>query len=279
MTVPLRLDPARVHVPDGAAPDIEAECRAHEQRLADCGPVDMQILGIVHIGFNEPTSSFASRTRIKTLAPRTRADNARFFAAPGDVPTHCITQGLATILQARRLVLVATGAAKAGAVAATVEGPVSSSCSRPQRRVRVMMVCLIPVHFSLWHGQLGPSESSMRGGQLGIQCHTNNNQVVEVKVTEWRVVVAGDGYRHPLLVAPCEPIGHEAFVPLIRVCVVILQNEINIVAGDLEGVPNVHGMQSITESSPRHQYSLIPACLLGDSTDDPAPRQFCHYDS
>ena len=131
MTVPLRLDPARVHVPDGAAPDIEAECRAYEQRLADCGPVDVQILGIGangHIDFNEPTSSFASRTRIKTLAPRTRADNARLFAAPGDVPTHCITQGLATILQARRLVLVATGAAKAGAVAATVEGRVSSMC-------------------------------------------------------------------------------------------------------------------------------------------------------
>ena len=131
VTVPLRLDPSRVHVPDGTAPDIEAACRAYEQRLADCGPIDVQILGIGvngHIGFNEPTSSFASRTRIKTLTPRTRADNARFFAAPEDVPTHCITQGLATILQARRLVLVATGAAKASAVAAMVEGPVCSMC-------------------------------------------------------------------------------------------------------------------------------------------------------
>ena len=81
-----------------------------------------------HIGFNEPTSSFASRTRIKTLAPRTRADNARFFAAPDEVPTHCLTQGLGTILDARELVLVAQGEGKADAVAAAVEGPVTSMC-------------------------------------------------------------------------------------------------------------------------------------------------------
>ncbi|HYP46017.1 MAG TPA: glucosamine-6-phosphate deaminase [Propionibacteriaceae bacterium] len=128
---PLGLDPSRVHVPDGTAVDVVAACAAYEQRISDVGPVDVQILGIGangHIGFNEPTSSFASRTRIKTLTPKTRSDNARFFAAADEVPTHCLTQGLATILDARQLVLVAQSERKAGAVADMVEGPLTSMC-------------------------------------------------------------------------------------------------------------------------------------------------------
>ncbi len=128
---PLGLVPSRVHVPDGTADDVVGACAAYERQIKETGPVDIQILGIGangHIGFNEPTSSFASRTRIKTLAPQTRADNARFFESPEAVPTHCLTQGLATILDARRLVLVAQGERKAGAVAAMVEGPLSSMC-------------------------------------------------------------------------------------------------------------------------------------------------------
>jgi glucosamine-6-phosphate deaminase len=129
VTGPLRLDPARVHVPDGRAADLQAAAEAYEQALADAGGVDVQLLGIGangHVGFNEPTSSFGSRTRLKTLAPRTRADNARFFASPDEVPVHCLTQGLGTILGARRLLLVAQGSAKAEAVAAAVEGPLTS---------------------------------------------------------------------------------------------------------------------------------------------------------
>jgi glucosamine-6-phosphate deaminase len=128
---PLRLDPARLHVPDGCAADLEKAAREYEEAIATAGGVDVQILGIGangHIGFNEPTSSFASRTRIKTLAPRTRADNARFFGSSDEVPTHCLTQGLGTILDARELVLVAQGESKAAAVAAAVEGPLSSIC-------------------------------------------------------------------------------------------------------------------------------------------------------
>lgn len=131
VVVPLRMDPALVRVPDGRAADLPAACAAYEAAIRAAGGIDVQILGIGangHIGFNEPTSSFASRTRIKTLAPRTLADNARFFAAPDRVPTHCVTQGLGTILDARRLVLVATGAAKAAAVAAAVEGPLTAMC-------------------------------------------------------------------------------------------------------------------------------------------------------
>ena len=130
VTTPLGMDPARVRVPPGSAADLEAACEEYEQAIRDAGGVDVQLLGIGangHIGFNEPTSSFASRTRIKTLAPRTREDNARFFDGDLDaVPLHCITQGLGTILDARRLLLVAQGEGKADAVARSVEGPLSA---------------------------------------------------------------------------------------------------------------------------------------------------------
>jgi glucosamine-6-phosphate deaminase len=131
VVVPLGMDPSRVHVPDGRASDIVAACADYEQAIVDAGGVDIQLLGIGangHIGFNEPTSSFASRTRIKTLAPSTVAANARFFDTADEVPTHCLTQGLGTILAARQLVLVAQGEAKADAIAAAVEGPLSSMC-------------------------------------------------------------------------------------------------------------------------------------------------------
>ncbi|QHC58652.1 glucosamine-6-phosphate deaminase [Rathayibacter sp. VKM Ac-2760] len=126
---PLGLDPRRVHVPDGRADDLAAAADRYEQRILDAGGIDLQILGIGangHIGFNEPTSSLASRTRLKTLTPRTRDDNARFFDAPELVPTHCLTQGIGTILDAGRLLLVAQGSSKADAVAAAVEGPLTS---------------------------------------------------------------------------------------------------------------------------------------------------------
>ncbi|WP_204249345.1 glucosamine-6-phosphate deaminase [Frondihabitans sp. PAMC 28766] len=129
VTRPLGLDPRRVHVPDGRTADLEAATAAYDREIRAAGGIDLQILGIGengHIGFNEPTSSFASRTRVKTLAPSTRAANARFFARPEDVPTHCLTQGLGTILEARQLVLVATGQSKAPAIAAAVEGPLTS---------------------------------------------------------------------------------------------------------------------------------------------------------
>jgi glucosamine-6-phosphate deaminase len=126
---PLGFDPSRVRVPDGRAANLEDAAEEYETAIRAAGGIDIQILGIGtngHIGFNEPTSSFASRTRIKTLAPRTREDNARFFASLDDVPTHCMTQGLGTILDAGALVLVAQGEQKADAIAAAVEGPLTS---------------------------------------------------------------------------------------------------------------------------------------------------------
>ena len=127
---PLGLDPALVRVPgDDGGPIATAGAR-YEDAIRAAGGVDLQILGIGrtgHIGFNEPGSSLASRTRVKTLTDATRADNARFFASADEVPRHCLTQGLGTILEARELVLLAFGGAKAEAVAAAVEGSVSAS--------------------------------------------------------------------------------------------------------------------------------------------------------
>jgi glucosamine-6-phosphate deaminase len=122
--------PGAVSSPDGLAADIPAACAVYEDAIRDAGGVDLQILGIGtdgHIGFNEPGSSLASRTRIKTLTRQTRLDNARFFGDDIDaVPTHCLTQGLATIMAARHVVLVATGRSKAEAVHQLVEGAVSA---------------------------------------------------------------------------------------------------------------------------------------------------------
>lgn len=127
---PLGLDPARIQTPNGALATIEHAGEDYERAIAAAGGIDLQILGIGtsgHIGFNEPGSSFASRTRVKTLIEQTRRDNARFFDSVDDVPMHCITQGLGTILGARHLFLLAFGAGKAHAVAGAVEGPVTSS--------------------------------------------------------------------------------------------------------------------------------------------------------
>jgi glucosamine-6-phosphate deaminase len=124
------IDPAHVRGPDGLATDLSGACEGYERAMAEAGGVDVQILGIGtdgHIAFNEPGSSLASRTRIKTLTSQTRRDNARFFGGDVDlVPQHCLTQGIGTILQARHVVLVAAGRGKAEAVHQLAEGPVSA---------------------------------------------------------------------------------------------------------------------------------------------------------
>ncbi len=131
IAAPLDIPDEQLLVPDGATADPEAACLAFEDAVRRLGGVDVQLLGIGrngHLGFNEPGSPFGSRTRVARLSETTRADNARFFRRPEDVPTYCLTQGLGTICEASHLVLVASGSHKAPAVAAAVEGPVTESC-------------------------------------------------------------------------------------------------------------------------------------------------------
>ncbi len=124
------IDKSRTHVPDGMAKDIEAACKSYEADIEASGGIDLQLLGIGsdgHIGFNEPSSSFASKTRVKGLASETITANARFFGNDVlAVPTHAITMGISTIMKARKICLLAYGSDKAAAVAGMIEGPISA---------------------------------------------------------------------------------------------------------------------------------------------------------
>jgi glucosamine-6-phosphate deaminase len=128
----VNIAPQNIHIPAGTTDNYPAFCAWYEQRIKECGGIDLQILGIGadgHIAFNEPTSSLGSRTRIKTLARPTIEDNARFFDRPEDVPVYAITMGVGTILEARKIILMANGENKARAVADAIEGPVTSMCT------------------------------------------------------------------------------------------------------------------------------------------------------
>lgn len=117
------------HLPDGNALNMTAACLDYEERIAAAGGIDLQLLGIGsdgHIAFNEPGSSLASRTRVKGLTERTRQDNARFFNSLDEVPKLSMTMGVGTILEARQIVLLATGENKSAVAKAFIEGPISA---------------------------------------------------------------------------------------------------------------------------------------------------------
>ena len=126
----LNIRQDNIYLPDGNATDIPQFCEDYENHIRAAGGIDLQVLGIGsdgHIGFNEPSSSLASRTRIKTLTKQTCMDNARFFGSEEAVPKHVITMGIGTIMEARQNVLLAFGTPKARAIAEAVEGPITSS--------------------------------------------------------------------------------------------------------------------------------------------------------
>ena len=127
------LPPERTRLPNGVAPDLAAEARAYERAIGEAGGIDLQLLGLGetgHIGFNEPLSALMSRTREKALTPTTRAQNAEMFGGdPTAVPSRALTMGVGTILEAREVLLVATGAAKAGILARATEGPITARIS------------------------------------------------------------------------------------------------------------------------------------------------------
>jgi glucosamine-6-phosphate deaminase len=124
----VNIDRRRVHFPPTEGDDLAGACEKFERDIRAAGGIDLQLLGIGrdgHLGFNEPTSSLASRTRIKTLTATTRDANRAGFGG-GEVPLHVVTMGIGTILEARHCLLVADGAAKADAVARMVEGPLTA---------------------------------------------------------------------------------------------------------------------------------------------------------
>lgn len=128
---PWGLDPGRLLVPDADAPEPDVAGAAYDARIAALGGVDVQVLGIGrngHLGFNEPGADAGRGTHRVRLAESTREANAAHFPDPRDVPREALTQGLATILRARRLLLVATSEAKAPALAAALRGPVHPDC-------------------------------------------------------------------------------------------------------------------------------------------------------
>jgi len=127
------LAPERSRLPDGCAADLPAEARAYEAAIAAAGGIDLQLLGLGetgHIGFNEPLSALMSRTREKALTPTTRAQNAAMFGGdPAAVPPRALTMGVGTILEAREVLLVATGSGKAAVLARATEGPITARIS------------------------------------------------------------------------------------------------------------------------------------------------------
>ena len=137
----------RIHIPDGMARDVPGECAHYEEAIRAAGGIDLQLLGIGsdgHIGFNEPTSSLASRTRIKTLTERTRADNARFFGGDlAQVPFHCITMGVGTIMASREVLMLAFGANKADAVAGAAEGPITAMNPASMLQMHPVARCVV----------------------------------------------------------------------------------------------------------------------------------------
>ncbi len=126
----VNIEPSRIHFLNGAAPDLDAECDRYEEAIRRAGGIDLQILGIGsngHIGFNEPRDELMARTHRVRLLPSTRRDNASLFENdPSHVPAEALSMGIGTILQARRIVLVATGAKKADCIAQTVNGRITT---------------------------------------------------------------------------------------------------------------------------------------------------------
>jgi glucosamine-6-phosphate deaminase len=127
----VNIQERNIHIPDGTiGGDYEEYCAAYESAIREAGGIDLQILGIGrngHVGFNEPTSSFGSRTRLKVLTNETIEDNRKFFGAGEEMPQCAITMGIGTILEAKKILLLATGEAKAEAVADAIEGPLTAS--------------------------------------------------------------------------------------------------------------------------------------------------------
>ena len=133
-------------MPNGVAADLAAAAAEYEENMRDSGGIDIQLLGIGrsgHIGFNEPMSSFASRTRAVTLTKTTYEQNSPLFSDPKDMPMRAVTMGVGTILESKQLLFLATGAEKANIVAAALEGPVTSMISATAMQLHKDVVAIV----------------------------------------------------------------------------------------------------------------------------------------
>ncbi|MFW5488355.1 MAG: glucosamine-6-phosphate deaminase [Desulfovibrio sp.] len=143
----INIKPDNINILDGNAPSLDAECEAYEQKIAAYGKIHLFVGGVGtdgHIAFNEPTSSLASRTRIKTLTAKTRADNSRFFNNDVEqVPEFALTVGVGTLLDAAEVMILASGMDKAQAVRHAVECGVNHmwTVSALQLHRKGIMVC------------------------------------------------------------------------------------------------------------------------------------------
>ena len=126
----IRIPRDQTNFLDGGAPDPERECARYEQAIADAGGIDLQIVGIGtngHIGFNEPARELQARTHRVTLKPETRCSNAALFGGdPAKVPAEALSMGMATILGAKAIVLLATGSSKASCIEHVITGPLTT---------------------------------------------------------------------------------------------------------------------------------------------------------
>ena len=126
----VNIKPDRIFIPNGMAEDLEAECLRYDELIKQAGGIDLQLLGIGsngHIGFNEPGTEFGTTTHIVDLAESTIRDNARFFESIDQVPTRALSMGIKSIMQAKEVILMASGGSKADAVCAAVKGPVTTA--------------------------------------------------------------------------------------------------------------------------------------------------------
>lgn len=142
----VNIDMRNTHLPNGVADDLDTEGPHYEKLIESCGGIDLQLLGIGrsgHIGFNEPLSSLMSRTRQKALTPVTIAQNSPLFANPADMPKRAFTMGVGTILDARRILMLVTGAEKAGILAKAVEGPITSMVSATALQLHPRAVVIV----------------------------------------------------------------------------------------------------------------------------------------
>jgi glucosamine-6-phosphate deaminase len=174
----INIPNSQINIPDGRALDFDVYCAAYERQIAECGGIDLQILGIGsdgHVAFNEPGSSLGSRTRIKTLASETVRDNARYFGDAAKVPRLAITMGVGTILESRQCLLLAFGKQKSQAIHDAIEGPITAQVTASALQLHRDVICVLDADAATllqrteYYRDVDRSESQLEQAKLASQ--------------------------------------------------------------------------------------------------------------